>query len=83
MPLDNMPRNAACFSFRQQTSQERQAMQVKKGDKVSYVSYGVMKSAIVESVSKDGKLVFIGKSRFLHVESIVSINDKPVNSDKE
>jgi hypothetical protein len=48
-------------------------MQIAIGDVVSFQSYGDYRTATVEKVSRDGRILFYGRGRFLHLESVLTI----------
>jgi hypothetical protein len=53
---------------------------VKAGDKITYLNFGELKTAIVQRYSNE--IVFIATpygNRWIHLVSVESVNGKPVN----
>lgn len=51
---------------------------MKQGDKVTFSSYGQEKTGIVSHLSRDGKIVFLVGGRWLHRESVQTVNGRKV-----
>jgi signal peptidase I len=52
---------------------------MKPGDTITFRHYGVEKTETIGRISPDGTIVYTTMCRWLHKESILSVNNVPVS----